>query len=152
MISVLFRNRQLGSESECAMWTFSAEDNVAIGFGIRVWVWVRWMKLSHNPEITKGASSHEFMNWRTLLTFCCASVSAFLRTFSAYTSPVYFSRTTCTSPKCPRPIMFFTSKSFGLIRKSFRSLIVEESETMNVHHEGPLTLSQNDISDQMPCG
>ncbi len=61
------------------------------------------------------------------LTFCCARVSSFRSTFKAYTSPVYFSRTTRTSPKWPRPIIFFTSKSSLLILNFFRSSTVEAS-------------------------
>ena len=45
------------------------------------------------------------------LTFCFSRVSFFFMTFIAYTFPVCFSFTRWTSPKWPRPITFFSSKS-----------------------------------------
>ena len=68
-----------------------------------------------------------------ILTLLCASVSAFLSTLRAYTSPVAFSFTNCTSPKCPRPMICFTEKSEMLILRDLYSSMVDLSETDDVY-------------------
>ena len=87
-------------------------------------VWAISLYLNYRKNIMEVNKTVSYGTRVVKLTFCWASVSALRSTFSAYTSPVCFSRTTCTSPKCPLPMVFFMLKSLTPILRPRRSLIV----------------------------